>query len=79
MVAHVYRHKSSATHPREQRVSSSVIGGINIFDNHSKKGHCNSTLVEIPNGVFIGGDVTTGGGEPMGLDSWVPEVTDWDS
>ncbi|WP_445636830.1 hypothetical protein [Nostoc sp. DSM 114161] len=49
---------------------STVIGTLGFSDMYSTNKH-HATSVEIPNGIYVGGDVAIGGGEVIGIDSWV--------
>ncbi|MBD2772629.1 hypothetical protein [Iningainema tapete] len=50
--------------------ASTIIGPLNLSENRSRENKV-FTKVKIPNGVYIGGDVSIGGGDAVGLDSWV--------
>ncbi|NEQ33251.1 MAG: hypothetical protein F6K04_20000 [Leptolyngbya sp. SIO4C5] len=58
------------TQPIDQNLTSSVIGGINLSCSPFSQKMA-PTLVNIRDGVYLGGNATIGGGEPIGLDTWV--------
>ncbi|RUR83497.1 hypothetical protein ACF3DV_15045 [Chlorogloeopsis fritschii PCC 9212] len=57
--------------------ASTVIGALNLSDKRCEKNHT-ITKVPITRGVYIGGDVSIGGGESVGLYSWVDDIPDFD-
>lgn len=55
----------------DQELDVSISAGINIYSQPRENSCRNRTSVEMPYGLYFGGDISTGGGEPVGADKWL--------
>ncbi|MCC5662733.1 hypothetical protein LC653_02000 [Nostoc sp. CHAB 5784] len=45
--------------------------GINIYNDPLENLDSKRPSVKMPYGIYLGGDISTGGGEPVGVNTWV--------
>ncbi|MGJ5628041.1 hypothetical protein [Nostoc sp. CALU 1950] len=54
----------------------SISMGINIYNLPRESCDSKRSSVKMPYGVYFGGDISTGGGEPVGVKRWVANWRD---
>lgn len=54
-----------------QKADISISAGINIYTQPRENSCRNRTSIRMPYGFYLGGDISTGGGEPVGVDRWL--------
>lgn len=55
----------------EPKSDLSISAGINIYTQPRENSCRNRTSIRMPYGFYLGGDISTGGGEPVGVDRWL--------
>jgi hypothetical protein len=80
MTTNAGKNADTTSPDKERSFLSSIIGSFNIHrdrdvdENADEAKGFHQPLVKIPHGVYVRGNVTAGGGQPVGLDSWEPEA-----
>jgi len=62
---------SSLHQPDGRKSEQSISAGINIYSQPRQNSCSNRTSIKMPYGFYLGGDISTGGGEPVGVDRWL--------